>query len=338
MRLVNFNIEWMNDWFVGGNKIAFRQNNPAKGIDNVDDLAKRVAGLILAADPDVLTVEEGPSDKREMELFFSTYLSNDGAALYDVFGGIDGSAQKIYALVKKNGALKNCSPAADLETEALKDTWESDVNGDGVTELYKFTRLPIVIDGELDSSSKCRIVAMHTKSNYVQFGEEMWKDPSRRQAFINIALTDRRRISSEAMRIRQYLDVVTTNNPTLAVIVTGDMNDGPGLDYFELRYLTHNVIDIILGSTFAYELLFRHSFIDRVAMSERYTVEFYDFIEEQNKQLLLDHICVSPALSGKIVASGIMHKEYNAALDPGASGDRQKRPSDHRPVYVDINE
>ncbi len=336
MRLINFNIEWMNDWFVGGSKVAFRQNNPGKGIDNVDELAKRVAGLILAADPDVLTVEEGPSDKKEMELFVSTYLSDHGDSLYDVFGGIDGSSQKIYALVKKNGAFNNYTLVDDPETWSLKDKWESDVNGDGVAEMYKFTRLPLVIEGNLDSGKKCRIIAMHTKSNYVQGGEKLWKNPDTRQEFINTALTDRRRISSEAMRIRQCLDSLISKDPSAAVIVTGDMNDGPGLDYFELRDLTHNVVDILLGSTFAYELLFRHSFIDRVAPPERYTVEFYDYVDGENKKLLLDHIGVSPALAGSIAASGILHKEYNDALDPGASGDRQRRPSDHRPVFVDI--
>lgn len=338
MRLVNFNTEWMNDWFVGGNTVAFRQKNSVKGIDNVDELAKRVADLILDTDPDVLTVEEGPSDKREMQLFVSTYLSNHGAALFDVFGGIDGGAQKIYALVKKNGALRNCTLSTDPATQKLKDKWESDVNGDGVAEPYKFTRLPLVVEGSLSNGKKCRIITMHTKSNYVQGGEKMWKDPSTRQKFINTALTDRRRISSEAMRIRQYLDDLISDDPNKAVIVTGDMNDGPGLDYFEMRYLTHNVIDIVLGSTFAYELLFRHSFIDRVSPSERYTVEFYDYVEEEHKQLLLDHIAVSPGLTETIVDSGILHKQYNAAMDPNATGYRQKRPSDHRPVYVDIQE
>jgi endonuclease/exonuclease/phosphatase family metal-dependent hydrolase len=338
MRLVNFNIEWMNDWFVGGSQVAFRQSNPGRGIDNVDDLARRVAGLILAADPDVLTVEEGPSDKREMQLFVSTYLSDHGADLFDVFGGIDGRSQKIYALVKKDGAFKNCVLAMDSETQKLGNEWESDVNGDGVAEPYRFTRLPLVIEGNLDSGKRCKVIAMHTKSNYVQGGEKMWKNLEARQEFINIALTDRRRISSEAMRTRQYLGNLINNDTNAAVIVTGDMNDGPGLDYFELRYLTHNVIDIVLGSTFDYELLFRHSFIDRVDPSERYTVEFYDYVDGQNKQLLLDHIAVSPALANKIGASGILHKEYNAAVDPSATSDRQKRPSDHRPIYVDIQE
>ncbi len=336
MRLVNFNIEWMNDWFVGGNQVAFRQNNPGKGIDNVDNLAQRVATLILQADPDVLTVEEGPSDKREMELFVSTYLSEQNQPLYDVFGGLDGQSQKIYILVKKDGALKNYQLSADQNS--LKSTWDSDVNGDEEVEQYKFTRVPIIVDGQFGNGKNCKIIAMHTKSNFIQNGEDLWNNPATRQQFIHEALTDRRRISSEALRIRMYLDNLVAADPNALIIVAGDLNDGPGLDYFELRYLTHNVIDLILGSTFDYELLFRHAFINIVPPAERYSVEFYDFVEGMQKKLLLDHIALSPALPNGIVSGGILHNEYNAAIDTNATRDRQKRPSDHRPVYVDITE
>jgi hypothetical protein len=36
-------------------------------------------------------------------------------------------------------------------------------------------------------------------------------------------------------------------------VVLGDLNDGPGMDYFEEKFLSHNVTDIIVGSAFAPE-------------------------------------------------------------------------------------
>jgi hypothetical protein len=336
MRLVDFNIEWMNDWFVGGSQVAFKKSNPAKGVSDVDNLAQRVAKIVLDASPDVLTVEEGPSDIREMELFVATYLLKQGQPLYDVFGGLDGASQKVYILVKKGGALKNYQLSGDQN--GLKSTWDSDVNGDEVVEPYKFTRLPVVVDGQFANGKKCKIIAMHTKSNFIQNGEDLWSDPATRQQFIHEALTDRRRISAEALRLRMYLDNLVAVDPNALVVVAGDLNDGPGLDYFELRYLTHNVIDLILGSTFDYEMLFRHAFVSAVPAADRYTCEFYDFVEGVQKRLLLDHIALSPALAGAVASSGILHNEYNAALDPSAQLDRQKRPSDHRPVFVDIDE
>ena len=108
MKIVNWNIEWMNNWFEGYGQVGFRQDHPTKGISDVADLCRRVARVIKNLNPDVLTIEEGPSDIREMELFTDTYLidSHDNK-IFDVFGGIDGGAQKVYALVKKGGEFKN---------------------------------------------------------------------------------------------------------------------------------------------------------------------------------------------------------------------------------------
>jgi hypothetical protein len=37
MRVVDWNIEWMNNWFVGGNQVAWRSTHD--GISNVQALA-----------------------------------------------------------------------------------------------------------------------------------------------------------------------------------------------------------------------------------------------------------------------------------------------------------
>ena len=53
----------------------------------------------------------------------------------------------------------------------------------------------------------------------------------------------------------------------------GDLNDGPGFDYFEEFFLTHNVTDILLGSRFAPEWMLTQAQHD-VAAEERYTAVF----------------------------------------------------------------
>jgi len=76
MRILNWNIEWMNNWFEGNRKVAFK-NAHTHGdgkIDDVDGLCTRVASVITNLNPDVLTVQEGPSDHREMALFVKNYL------------------------------------------------------------------------------------------------------------------------------------------------------------------------------------------------------------------------------------------------------------------------
>lgn len=335
MRLLNWNIEWMNDWFVGGSQVAFRQSHPGRGITDVQDLAKRVAGVIDEIDPDALTVQEGPSDPREMRLFTDQFLLDPGGEpRFEVFGGFDGRAQKIYILVKRGGLFTEARLANDEATQSLDEAWESDVDGDLQIEGYEFTRLPVVVDGQV-SGEELRVVSLHTKSKYVHNGERLWNDLERRNEFVKAAMKNRRRISAEAMRVRRYLDQILTLNPQARVIVTGDFNDGPGIDYFEMRYLTHNVTDILLGSTYRPENLFKHAFLGTVPAADRYTAIFDDFIDNvPNRRLVLDHILASPALADQ-VNSRIAHIEYGNGVDPTANG-RQRHPSDHRPVLAEI--
>jgi hypothetical protein len=336
MRLVNWNIEWMNHWFVPDPQTALRPDNSSEGITDTGALATRVASVIKSLDPDLLMVEEGPSMLDEMEVFVNTYLpDNSGQPLYDAIIDDNKGQQKLFALVKKNGALANCQKASDNLTQNLAAGWEVDIDGDFQLQQYEFTRMPLVVDGTIAANGDpIRVIGLHTKSKYVHFGESMWRN--RRDEFVREAMKNRRRIAAEAMRTRQYVNSLMEANPQALVAVTGDFNDGPGMDYFEQHYLTHNVTDIILGSTFFPDRMFVHAFLGRVPANDLYSAIFDDYIDEiPNRKILLDHIVTSPALAPRITGSGIAHTEYEAATDANATG-RQHLASDHRPVFVDV--
>ena len=338
MRIMNWNIQWMNNWFVGRSRVAWRESH--NGILSVADLAQRVANIILTIDPDVLTIQEGPSDPREMNLFIRDFLSDEsGQNLYESFGGLDGGAQKVYMLVKRDGGFQHARLADDDITDNLIDEWMADVDGDAYLEPYHFTRDPLVLDGALSSGESVRILSLHTKSKYVNQQRAMWNDPNRRQEFIIAALKNRRRISTEAMHTREYLDTLHRNDPNSLVVVTGDLNDGPGIDYFEKNYLTHGVADIIIGSNYRPNLQFKHVLIENVPLPDLFTARFDDFIDGiDNRPLLLDHILVSPALSNRYSNARIAHTEFENQEDSTRpEGDRDRLPSDHRPVVVEIN-
>ena len=223
----------------------------------------------------------------------------------------------------------------------LIDEWDVDTDGDAVLDRYAFTRTPLVVNLVVGGGPLQMIVA-HTKSNFINQGRTLWEDEATRQNYIVAALTNRRRISAEGMRLRRYLDDRLAADRSAAIIVLGDLNDGPGLDYFEERYLTHNVTDILVGSAFAPELIFAHAQHDVVA-SKRYTAVFEDFVPTPEvKRLLLDHILLSPGLTRrgaplrKVARSGaVRHAEYDANVTNNGAR-RQDRPSDHRPVTVDL--
>lgn len=247
LKICSFNVEWMNDWFtLDAIAAALRPQFQRDGQPNdTDRTATRLAETIRAIDPDVVAIQEGPSRLEELGLFVRDYLADD----YQFFLSDTGGQQKL-GLLFKPGSVESAQLAPHDEISGLIDDWDADINGDGFLDSYGFTRTPLVVDLVVGGNSLQMIVA-HTKSNFVNQGRSLWEDPATRQNYIVSALINRRRISTEGMRIRRYLDERLTGDADEAIVVLGDLNDGPGLDYFEELYLTHNVTDILVGSAFA---------------------------------------------------------------------------------------
>ena len=343
LKIANWNIEWMNRWFTGDNDGAPQWKDPDEIPGDVRDiraLAGRIAGVIEAMKPDILTVQEGPSRKAEMAFFVAECLGGR----YEVVGPAGSGQQKLFALVAKDSEtvakVKRIGAELDFDFE---DTWEVDIDGDLVLDAYDFTRPPLVIRVETKGGRALRLLTLHAKSKFVRGGESMWRDAARQRDFVRAALEVRRRISAEAMRVREYLNRVFEEDEAAAVVVTGDMNDGPGTDYFERHYLTHNLAGMIAGSPFQPRRMLRHAFIDVMAKEDNYTAIFDDFIDEiRDRKILLDHIFVSPSLywgaDGSVSARGtIEHDAFEAGIDANAPAhSRQRMPSDHRPQSVTL--
>jgi endonuclease/exonuclease/phosphatase family metal-dependent hydrolase len=338
--ICSFNCEWMNDWFTtDAEPVAFKPTFTRDGhTSNTAQTAARTAALIRALDPDLLAIEEGPSRPAELGIFIQDHLSDNGQPLYEFFLSDSGAQQRV-GLLYKPGSVDSAQLAPHSAIANLIDPWQADVDGDAVLDEYDFTRTPLVVDATVGGEA-LQVIVMHTKSNFINNGEGLWNDPATHQSYVVAALKNRRRISTEGMRVRTYLDARLKQDVKSRIIVLGDLNDGPGLDYFEELYLSHNVTDIMVGSAFQPEWVFTHAQHD-VPEAERYTAVFDDFVTgEQDKHVLLDHILLSPGLRHvplkKVSGSGrIRHAEYDTQVVNGGAN-REDRPSDHRPVSVEL--
>ncbi len=344
IKIASWNAEWMNYWFTPDAeapafRAEFTQDNQ---VNNTQKTAKRAADLIRAIEPDILALQEAPSRREELDLFIDKYLSDDGSPFYQYFLGDSGGAQKL-ALLYNTSSVDSAHLGSLADIAMLLDPWTVDIDGDGYLNDYQFTRVPLVVNFVV-SGYRLHVIAQHTKSNFVNNGKAMWNNPMQRQAFVVEALTARRRNSAECMRTRQYVETLLQNNPDSLVIILGDLNDGPGLDYFESQFLTHNLTDILVGSSFDPESLFYPAVKD-VPQENRYTAVFDDFVpdEQKNKHMLLDHILLSPGMDPlygnglhRVSKSRIVcHKEYDAQVH-NKGKKREDRPSDHRPVMVSL--
>ena len=117
----------------------------------------------------------------------------------------------------------------------------------------------------------------------------------------------------------------------------GDLNDGPGLDYFEELYLTHNVTDIVVGSAFRPEWQFTHAQHDvPAARALHRRLRGLRPDPRSSGGCCSTTSCSRPAADGCAPGSGaIRHAEYDAQVVNGGVR-RQDRPTDHRPVTVDL--
>jgi hypothetical protein len=145
MKIVNWNIEWMNDWFtpISAGPPAWRVDNPGRGITDVAVLAQRVAHVIRTLEPDVVTIQEGPSRQGEMQLFVDDFLDGD----FQVLGPSGRGTQRLFTLVRKNGAVEH---AARVWPESSRinflEPWPVDIVGDLVVVGYEFTREPLEVE------------------------------------------------------------------------------------------------------------------------------------------------------------------------------------------------
>jgi len=205
-----------------------------------------------------------------------------------------------------------------------------------------FTRLPVEVILETTGGS-FSVVCLHLKSKFTLFTGVNSTNRQTRTAAIGSGLEQRARILQEAALLRDYFQ----NHPFEAdvdgkILVVGDLNDGPGRDFFEERFFATDVLRRIRGDIDHVDLLLE-KLLDVVDEDDRLTAIFFDRIDRELRSLQLDHLLATPALSAGTprVLSDTAVIEHTAYLNHN-DGDwtqndkpnREDYPSDHRPASV----
>ena len=337
MRLMNWNIEHMNSWWEPGDsdpavmRQNFGGNNFSPSVSDVPALAARVGSVINAVDPDLMTIQEG-AGVPEMNDFFDRFVNGDWQLLRGAGGG-----QALVVAARQGGAVSALSPGPQtIGTVDLNVPFRADVNADLVIEDNDFARTPQIVEFTAHNQSFL-LLNNHLKSKFVRNGEADFNaGGDRRLGFFREALEARRRISGEAFRIRGFLDEALNADGLARIIVAGDLNDGEGVDFFEQNFLTHSVVDRVFGSIFRTDRRLTHVLFD--GGSTDFTAQFFDFISGEARNLVLDHIGLSPGITAGFRWQGrVAVAEYEAQLvDDPSLKERDRTPSDHRPVVAEV--
>ncbi len=202
--------------------------------------------------------------------------------------------------------------------------------------------LRVRVDGEL-----VEIIGVHFKSKFTagaprarRPGEpfEIYASEPQVARYLANSHAARVKLSSEALNVRAYIDHRFRQEDDPAILVIGDLNDGPGKELFEREYLLHDLISNLQGDIFFAMRFLNHALFD-APQHLRWTARFSDRLEpDRDPMILLDHILFTQALtrsgSGPLRAlpkagavEHLVHEEVESVFGTGVA-------SDHRPVSL----
>lgn len=292
--------------------------------------------------PDILCVIEGPRGEEAIRKFADTSLGGRYAAVtgsdgtYDIKGD-----QWIWFLVRD--ALKD--RVSLLPTETWNDfsggrTWKVNYWGDYTVSNHSHYRQPQVLVLDWDGQ-RVEFIGLHLKSKFVIGGKSAWEaGGKKREEFISKAIKARIKMATEAANVRSYIDAKFAQVEKPAIFVMGDLNDGPGKEYFEKRFLFFDLLSNIQGDIFSANKFLNHALFDYPS-DLRWTVKFKDFITPGRKQeILLDHILFTQGLvDGSLPLqvrphAGYVEHEVHDLVN--ANVPSKQETSDHRPMSLDV--
>jgi endonuclease/exonuclease/phosphatase family metal-dependent hydrolase len=295
--------------------------------------------------PDILLLLEGPEGEGGIDKVSNELLGGDWVPVKasDAEYATKGN-QWIWFLVRKNLANKtSLLPIATWDAFA-EESWKCNFWGEFDGKVHRHYRHPQVLVFDWNGL-RVEFIGLHLKSKFVNGGKSMWNaGGEERKEFIRGALTARIKLTTEATNVRKYIDKKFEQVEKPAIFVMGDLNDGPGKEYFEERFLFFDLISNIQGDVFFATRFLNHALFD-FPDELRWTVDFEDFVKggdiaERDPHILLDHIMftqglVDGSLSWKINEhAGMVEHEVHDLINAPLPG--QAKTSDHKPVSVTV--
>jgi len=327
LKIVSWNICHLNR-LTEGSLNQTEQKRKAAIISEIRDLA-----------PDILCIVEGPKGEDKIDLVSNDWLNGDWVSVKASDGEYATSGdQWIWFLVRnKYAEITSLLPTETWDTFSEK-TWKYHLWGEFKEKSHKHYRHPQVLIFDWNGL-RVEFIGLHLKSKFVNSGESDWNAGGKKQEeFIRSALTARIKMTTEAANVRAYIDTKFKQVENPAIFVMGDMNDGPGKEYFENNYLFFDLLSNIQGDVFFARQFLNHALFD-FADELRWSVYFEDFVDpNRNPQILLDHILFTQGLvddslplridahAGKVEHE--IHDLINAQLTKSA------QTSDHKPVSI----
>lgn len=327
IKVTSWNVEWLDKLY----------------IDNSDEKKKKrftaITDEIIKIDADILCMIESVKGEDKIIKYCDEILSNEYYPILSSDGEYkEKGRQWIWFLVKKE--LKD--NAYLLPNKVYDDfaggSWDVNYWGKYETERHRHYRHPQIMVYNWNSVN-IEFIGLHTKSKFVNSGKSSWKAGGQKQnQFITEAIKARIKMTTEITNVRNYIDKKYEQISDPAIIVLGDLNDGPGKEYFEKNYLFFDLLTNLQGDIFSAEKYLNHALFD-YKKELRWSTYFEDFIDpNRDPKILLDHIMFTQSLvNGKLPIiikekSGYIEHEIHDFIN--ANNPKYARTSDHKPISI----
>ncbi|WP_186397045.1 endonuclease/exonuclease/phosphatase family protein [Stappia sp. TSB10GB4] len=329
-----------------------------------------IAEEIARIDPDILLVGEGPNGEDRARGFFEQVapgyrLVTRGSSERRDYGmqGTDAATgrQWLWFLVRRGApieadllhldrwrALTDAASGGEHRGGRWQVSFPKYVGGSLQFDIdgnHMHWRHPQVLLAAIDGH-RFEIIGAHLKSKYTQVRGT--GDVSDAAFFANnpqlVAelIKARTKITTECADIRHYIDARFEADASAPIIVAGDLNDGPGKERIERRFLYHDLISTLQGEIFFARRFLNHALFD-APEDERWSVFFRDALDPgRSPHILLDHILFSQSFTGNRQVTPFAYRARQGgglvehALHHAVTGPRPAyaMTSDHKPVSM----
>jgi endonuclease/exonuclease/phosphatase family metal-dependent hydrolase len=330
IRIATYNVEWFDDHFNADNsmKTSAESDQKFKAVKHVLNLIKADLITIIEA-PNTTTTTGVQSTVKKLENFAQwAGLATNKAMI----GFPSGGRQEIAVLYNPGKMTVTHDPGGNSGSRSnppFDGEFFFDTDDDRIKEVYQHYRPPLEARIGLSNGEVFYVMGVHTKSKGIfnSMDQVHLERESRR---------NRLKLYAECAWIRNRVEDWLGDNKKFAVM--GDMNDGPGMDLYEMRY-GHSAAEVIMGDLFDPNRILRN-YIGRPKWTsygwEPSSARFKDQTTETYVNVLIDHIFASPNMptSGQPPV-----KVWNPYKHDDLKDHRTQftNASDHFPVTLDLN-
>ena len=330
LNLCSYNIENFTD--------LFENDNSLKTAPQAVERCQAIADVLKHIDSDLIGIVEAPRSRSssgqsttiKLENFARVHgLRTDKA----MTGYLSAGSQEIALLYDSTKVRASHAPGGNARSKSnpkFDGDFYFDTDDDRIKEVYSHYRPPLEAKITVKESGRSfRLLVVHTKSKGIFNSVDLLhlERESRRNSL---------KIFAECSWIRRRVDEFLKKD--WDVVVMGDVNDGPGMDFYEMRYGKSGV-EVIMGSNYEPDRILRN-FAGKPKWTRNgwrpSTVRFKDRITGTYINVLIDHILTSPGLKASGPDSYIIWNPHETRT---ASEIREAlvMASDHYPVSLTLN-